>query len=356
MSVHLIQLVMLIMPGAWTASAISIVPAVMGQDEALRSRTVARDPLTGEWVDAAPADAGTPEGDLRLARQAVARREYSRGLRLVGAWERTYGKEHELYPAVVLVRTQAMIGQRRFEAARKILTRFIDEYDGTSYVHEALRQQFIIAEAFLGGVKRPFLWLPILPGEDMGLRILDDLSTGFTEDKHAEVAIKTKGDYFYRTGQHPLAELEYTRLLDEYPNGRYHAYALRRAADAAQASYAGVEYDEAPLIEAQQRYEEYALRYPSEAAAGGVGGILEKIRQDRADKVLSFARYYERTRHPRTAVYYYDIVLKEWPNTVAAEKARERLTILKAPPKGDSATQAPPARMEGTETKPEGTR
>lgn len=343
MSAHVIVFVISVLPSSWARPLILVSGFAAAQDDERRTRTVARDPATGEWVDATPADAGTPEGDLRLAREALVHRDYSRTLRLVAEWERAYGKTHELHPAAILVRTQAMIGQRRYEAARKILARFVDEYDGTSYVHEALRQEFIIAEAFLGGAKRPFLWLPILPAEDMGLRILDDLSTGFPDDAHAEAAVKTKADYFFRTGEHPLAEMEYARLLDEHPNGRYHAFALRRAADAAQASYAGVEYDEAPLIEAQQRYEEYAQRYPAEASAGGVGGIIEKIQQDRADKELSFGRYYERTRHPRTAIYYYELVLKDWPDSVAAQKAKERLAILGAPVEsGAAATPAGP--------------
>lgn len=343
MSTNAMLLVVSVMLASRAAPTMSMAGFAAAQDEGQRTHTVARDPATGEWGDAAPPDAGTPEGDLRLAREALVHRNYDRALRLVSEWERTYGKTHELSPAAVLVRTQAMIGQRRYEAARKILTRFVDEYDGTSYVHEALRQEFIIAEAFLGGAKRPLLWLPILPAEDMGLHILDDLSTGFPDDANSEAAVKTKADYFFRTGDHPLAELEYTRLLDEHPNGRYHAYALRRAADAAQASYAGVEYDEAPLIEAQQRYEEYAQRYPAEAASGGVGGIVEKIHQDRADKVLSFGRYYERTRHQRTAIYYYQILLKDWPDSVAAQKAKERLAILGAPLEGvGAATPAGP--------------
>jgi len=313
------------------------------REQEVRPRTVTRDPATGRWVEVAPPARDTPEGDLNHIRALLAERAYRKALREARGWCRRYGESHPELPAALLLESQSLIALRRFDEAHEKLTVFLNEYDGTRHVHEALRQEFIVAEAYLGGARRRFLWIRMLPGDDVALQILDNLSVDFPGDKHAELAIKTKADYFLRTGDNELAEMEYVRLLNDHPHSRYHAYALRRAADSAQASYNGPEYDEAPLIEAQNRFEEYALHYPDQAAGEGVGGILARIREDRAAKVLVTGRYYERSRHPRTAVYYYQLVVRDWHGTGAERDARVRLAALGVEPGSAPSTQpAPP--------------
>ena len=106
---------------------------------------------------------------------------------------------------------------------------------------------------------------------------------------------------------------------------------LMVSADAALASFAGVEYDDAPLIEARGRFVDYRVRYPAAAAAEQFDSVLNTIRARRAEKHYVIGEYYERTEHLSSAVYYYRIVMERWPETVAASKARTRLELLGAP-------------------------
>ncbi|MCG3132193.1 MAG: hypothetical protein FLDDKLPJ_03026 [Phycisphaerae bacterium] len=313
-------------PAPAEGAAVATATVVVSQDK--RSRTVVRDPGSQAWVEVIPSEPGTPDGDLHAAREHLLTGSPGTAAKAVDRWIRDHGASHALYPDALLLKTQAWIAAHQFDEAHDLLTRFLNEFDGTSYVTEALRQEFVIAEAYLGGARRKFLGMRLMPGDDVGLRILDDMTANFPNDAHAELAIKTKADYFFRRGESSLAELEYTRLLNEYPQSRYHAYALRRAADCAQAVFVGPEYDEAPLIEAQSRFEEYARRYPQQAAEEGVPGIFVAIREARAEKLVKTAEYYERARHPKTAVFYYQLAVRDWSGTQAEAKARRRLDVL----------------------------
>jgi len=193
---------------------------------------------------------------------------------------------------------------------------------------EALRLQFVIAEAYLGGARREFLGLKILDAEDEGYRILDEISIEYENGDLALAAIKTKADHMFRKGDHALAELEYDRMVKEYPRSRYHQYALARSAESALASHAGVEYDESALIEAEERYREYRRLYPGAADRAGVGLILDGIREQRAEKEFITGQYYERTNHLSSAVYYYQSVVEDWPGTLAAARAADRLELI----------------------------
>ena len=256
--------------------------------------------------------------------------EYGRALSALARFEKTHGADHALYPDVMIARAEALIGQRKYDRAHTILGEFLDRYSGLAQTSEALRLEFIIAETFFTGTKRKFLGMRLLSGEDIACSILVDISTSYPADPLAPLAIKTKADYYFRIGEHALAELEYARLLRGYPNHRYHRVGLRRSADAALASFRGLEYDEAALIEAQERFNDYRLQYPTAGDRQEVDVIVTGIEESRAAKDYSVGAYYERTDHLTTAVYYYRLVRREWPDTVAAARATARLISLGA--------------------------
>jgi len=296
------------------------------QQSRLRTLTYDREKQT--WVETAPPRPGTPEGDLYVIRQAIIQTRFRRASSRVKSFIKEYGTQHPLYAEVLIAKAEALVGRRHYEKAHETLQEFLAAFNGTPGMSDALRLEFIIAESFLKGEKRKFLGLRVLSGEELGLEILGELSAEYPGNEYAELALKTRGDYLFRTGDHALAELDYNRLIREYPRSRYHQYALKRAAEAALASFGGVRYDEAPIVEASERFREYRNAYPGEADRDGVGLVLDSIREMRADKEFRVGRYYERTDHLSSAVYYYELVRRDWPGTVAASRATRRLELL----------------------------
>lgn len=306
-----------------------------------RTRTLTYDPQRKEWVEQLPPPMGTAAGDLYAIRVRIQRGEYKAALFAIKRFIKDYGLTDSLYPDVLLARADALIGRNDYFKAHQVIQGFFSEFGGAPQTEEALRLEFVIAEAFLGGAKRKVLGVPLVSAEDLGLRILDEISTDYPDSRMAELALKTKGDHLFRQGEHGLAQLEYDRLLRDYPQSRYHRYCLRRAADAALASYAGIEFDETPLIEAEDRYREYRAQYPDDAAREGVDLILATIRERLAEKEFSIGRYYERTGHLSSAVCYYRGVKEQWPDTIASVKATKKLMLF-----GASEAAAPVEPME----------
>lgn len=335
-------------------AAATAISAELAQPPPERIQEWEYDVATQQWVAVTPPAPGTPEGDLHAANVLIRNGKFTAAIRALKRWEKAYGPTDPLFPSALVALAQAQIGARDHYEAYKTTQRFMNEFEGLEQTRAVLRQSFVIAEAFLSGVKRKFLGLRILPADDVALRILDDISAQYAGDEIAEFAIRTKGDYFFRTGDHDLAELEYSRLINEYAGGRYHTFALKRAADSAMAQFAGTAYDESPLIEASGRYTEYMAAAPDDAGQEGVGEILEAIRQERAMKDFSIGRYYEKTRHVSSAVFYYENILRDWPDTIGADRAAARLEVLRAafpaspprgpdvPPKVDGPQETPP--------------
>ena len=295
-----------------------------------RNRTLSYDVAKKDWVEDAPPTPGSAEAELHEIKLAITATNYDKAFAQTKAVIRELGEDHRLYPDLLIARAEAQIGRKRFVKAHLALQEFLSKFSGMPQTAEALRLEFVIAESYLKGERRRWMGLRLLSGKDAAIQILDEISSNHPDSPLAELAIKVTADYMFDSGDHKLAEGEYARLLREYPRSRYTEHAMSRSAEAALASYGGVAYDEAQLIEAEERFEDLR-RYSAEVAARkDVGAVLDSIRESRAEKDLSIASHYDKTEHFSSAVYYYRLVLQDWPGSIASVRATERLRLLGA--------------------------
>lgn len=296
--------------------------AAHGADRATpKAERLRFDASEGVWIELPTPQAGTVDGDLAIARALYADKAYKAARKTIRAWLKDYGESSAHHPAALLLAAQIEKAMRHYDAAYNILSQLLEEFRRSQPAGEAVVEMFNIAEVYLGGVRRKFLGMRLLNATDFAIEILDDIANQYPDAVIAEQALKTKADYFHDKGDFSLAELEYGQLVRAYPNGRYDRYAQRRVADSALASFGGVLFDERPLIEAEERYRSYAARYPGLAEQEGIGLILGEVREKRAAKEFEIGAYYQRTRHPRAAAYYYRSTITNWPDSIAATKA-----------------------------------
>jgi len=204
----------------------------------------------------------------------------------------------------------------------------INEFPNTREFAISIRRELDIAKAWLAGKKKRTLGILFLDATDEALDILSQIEQLAGGYRIAEVALWTKGEYFYKTGQFELAEIAFRRLAKEYKSPRYHQAAMYRSAASALASFPGVYFDDTPLLEAHELYTEYMESFPNEARREDIPTILEQIRLKRAEKEFLIAKFYARIRKPQAAAYYYRYVIRTWADTLWAEKSRAELQRL----------------------------
>ena len=303
------------------------------------------DPRTGQWTEQPPPVPGTEDGDLDLARQALAREEYADAHKRVLAWIQQYGGQAERYPEALYLRGTAELELGEYRAAHDSYKALLNDFPGSPYAERALPAEFRIAEQYLAGKKRK-AWKGLLRVRDYdeGIKIMDDIIANHANTDLAELAMKSKADYYFRRGEFELAQDDYARLAREYPRSRYEPYALLRSGEAALAGFPGVKFDDAGLVEAEERFRQFAQRYPQLAEAKQVPVILEQTRTTRAQKEFVIADYYERTHKKSAAAFYYRSTVRNWPGTTWAAQAEARLARLgyAAP-----ATTQPDAQVSG---------
>ncbi|MHC5095889.1 MAG: outer membrane protein assembly factor BamD, partial [Planctomycetota bacterium] len=112
---------------------------------------------------------------------------------------------------------------------------------------------------------------------------------------------------------------------DRWPTGQTRQTAVLRMAQTLHASYDGAPYDASVLESARSYFEDYQMQYPQEASRLEVAQTLALITEQLAYKEYEMGFYYERTGSMAAAEQYYNKVIKEWPDSKAAQMAKARL-------------------------------
>jgi len=299
--------------------------AEAAQEEQYRERQVL-DPQTDTWVEQAVALPGTPEAELDEARALLARGEVRAAYGRLKKWVETH-REHERYFEALLLLGEACFGRERFYQAYERFEEVVENTAGELF-YKALLREVDVARAFLAGRKR-IIWgfLP-LPAYDDGVEILDRVWERVPGTRLGEDALRLKAEYFFGVGDYQLAQDEYANLAREYPSGRFVRLAMLRAAVAAQEAFPGTKFDDRALLDAEEGYRQVKAAFPEFAQREGVDERLEAIARKRAEKDLEIARWYERTQATPAAAFYYQLILREHPQTLEAVEARRRLRAL----------------------------
>lgn len=299
-------------------------PAVAAQDERYRERQVL-DPESDEWKPLPP-DAERPAGVVDQARRALATGKPQETKGLLDKWVKQNKDDDRILEAHLL------LGEAYFQMGEfwKAYESFevVAESGAGELFYRALRREMDVARAFFSGKKRNLWGFIPLPAYDDGVEILDKVFERAPGTRLGEDALKLKADFLYERGDMDLAQDEYVTLVREYPSGRYTQTAMLRSAEAADASFPGVKFDDRPLVEAEERYKQVKATFPAYAERERVDARLDGIRAKRAEKDLDIGRWYERTNRPQAAEYYYRAVLRDWSGTVAATEARGRLRAM----------------------------
>ncbi|MHC4456158.1 MAG: outer membrane protein assembly factor BamD [Planctomycetota bacterium] len=208
--------------------------------------------------------------------------------------------------------------------------KFLAEFRESELFDAALEREFAIGTAFLGGEKKQILKFFKIRGYAEGVRIMERIidRTGLDSPMGLKAAIAIAESYEERE-LFDDAYLMWDSILQQWETGEMGEKASLGKARCKHAAYRGPKYDVSNLISAETHYENFSLKYTTDAQKLGVDKILEQINEQRAYKQFSIGRYYQRTDSQASAIFYYEMVLNNWPNTKAAEMAEQMLGDLR---------------------------
>lgn len=244
----------------------------------------------------------------------------------------------------LFAQAEVSLARRRNQSASRAFRKVVDDYPESELRAPALARLFRIGTYFLEGPVTRDLIVYKVRGTEQGMEILDKVSEEIgLEDPNglgikAAVAVARSQE---RRGEHEDAYLRWREIAAVWGTGPLGRDALLGMAQNKLAAYNRHPphrrhlYDGANLTEARTYYLRFKDLYPQDASQIDVDRIVQQIDQDMAHKQLGIARYYQRTGHDQAAHLYYDMVVRAWPDTPAAQLAREALHAEPSEPTKD---------------------
>lgn len=281
----------------------------------------------GQWEQLTSFDPATPEGQLQAIRKAIAEEHGGKAVKLASRWIERY-PNHPLLVEAHLLRGDARVLENDFFDALFDYEWVIRMYPASEQFITALEREFKVAEIFAGGKRRKLLGMRLITAygeaEEIFIRIQERLP-GSDLGERASIRL---GDFYFDRGEMERAAEAYDLFLDNYPRSRRREWAMLRLIQASLARFKGPNFDSTGLIDAQERIRQYKSEFPAAAERIGADALTNRIADSLALKLFNTARWYEGQGEKVSAVHVYRRLIRDYPQTGAAQDALARLEAM----------------------------
>ncbi len=283
------------------------------------------------WVAVTPA-AAPREVDPAVNRiAALLESGQSRAARKQGiTWVKNAAKDAPGRDRVLWVIAQAFYQDDKRLDSFFYCDQLMDEHPDSPYFAPALQYQYRIADEFLSGHRRVFIYFPILAAEDEGVDMMYRVQQRSPGSPLAEKALLRTADFYYADSQFDLAADAYGIFAKSYPRSPFTPRAQLRRAYSNLAQFRGMKFDSTPLLDARAQLVELAATYPDLATQENLSTLVKRIDNTFANKLIVTGDFYQRTGQNRAAAYNYQYVLMHYPQAPEAAQAQKRLADLPA--------------------------
>ena len=256
------------------------------------------------------------------------------------AARRAYNAIKEDFPEIagpdfdIFMKAEIYYCSVKFTKAVRNYNKLLTEYPKSKFTDAALDREFSIATEYLAGRKKVVLGFIRIRGYAEGIRIMEKIAerVGLDTQMGIDASFAVAENYEQRK-KFNEAFLKWWEISLEWDSGLVGRDALLGMARNKHAVYNKPPehkrsfYDASSLSSAKSYYGRFKLLYPKDAKEIGVDEILSEIDEQLAYKQLSIGRYYQRTGNIQSANLYYDMVVNDWPDSKAAQQAKELLTV-----------------------------
>lgn len=136
-------------------------------------------------------------------------------------------------------------------------------------------------------------------------------------------------DSYYQLRQFKDAEDSYLRVIENYPNSEWVPYAQFRIPYCKLSNIRIQERNYALLAQSRHGFEEYIANNPQGALVPMAKEIVAEINIAMAERDFETGQFYLRRKRPDAGAIYFESVMKEYPNTEWADKAKRKLEMLR---------------------------
>jgi TolA-binding protein len=254
---------------------------------------------------------------------------------------------------------ECLRNQRKYPDAVDTYHKMMIDFPGGAYRERACAEVFKIADYWLddtraeiqtghksyvpnvGRIFRPDPTRPTLDQEGRALQALEYVYTNDVNGPGADKALFWVGYVNYYRNNFSEADHHFSLLIEMHKDSPLRPLAMELAIISKNNSTGGAVYDGQKAAEALQLVHHAEATMPEFRSEDKTAFLTRQklaIRMQQAEKDYKMAVYYERTKHPGSAYFYYELVRRRYPGTKFADLATARMDAIRAEAeKGDPA-------------------
>jgi outer membrane protein assembly factor BamD len=284
-------------------------------------------PETKRWINVKRMPKETPELQLEYARSIMMEGDYKKALREADKFSDFYS-DSELADQNQFLRAEVRMKQGKLDLAARDFQQVVSAYPKSELYDEVIAQQYAIGDHFYEkGQRREqrpfglFAEAPYKKAIKVYGMVIDNQP--FTPAA-AEAQYKLGLCHFARE-EFVEAAYEYRRVVEDYTNSDWVDEASYGLAETYYVSALPPDYDQTTSKLAIEAIDEFKVRFPEDERVAELEGKRSEMQERIARQRLQTARFYEKRRDFKAARLYYEVVVEQFPETKAAETAREWL-------------------------------
>ncbi len=227
----------------------------------------------------------------------------------------------------IFIEAELLYCDQKFTKAVRNYNKFLQkDYGGSTLYDVTLERLFRIAKAFLAGRKMTVLGIFQIRGYAEGVKIMESITDRAGDRPIGIQAAVAVAESYERRKMFNEAHLKWSEISWQWKTGRIARQALLNMAQCKHAAYKGPKYNASSLDSAKTYYENYKSRYPEDTKELAIDEILKQINEQIAYKQFNIGQYYQQTGKTLAANLYYQMIIRNWPESESAKLAKEAFT------------------------------
>lgn len=202
--------------------------------------------------------------------------------------------------------------------AFKTYQKFLKTYTGSRRTNEIMEKQYNLGITQMNS-------LEVRSAIKMFEQIIEHNSLGpYAADSQIKIA-----DCYQKLKNFDLAIENYEKLIESYSDSAWVPYAQFQIPMSKIEDERRQDRNFGLLTEAEDGFEDYMANNPDGALKETAMQKMADIMTAKAEREFEIGEFYLRRKKPKSAQIYYDVVVKDFPETVWSAKASEKLKYLR---------------------------
>src|SRR5438445_2694901 len=206
----------------------------------------------------------------------------------------------------------------------------VEKYPTSPYFDDAIEAQFRIGELYLNGKKLKVLGMSIASSLDRAVTIFANVVRTAPYGKYTARAQFDIGLAREKQGANDAALQAYQAVVDKFPNEPVAVDAQYQIGYIWFTAARTGTKDIAAVSNARTAFQDFLFHYPNSEKAAQARANLELLEHKETTSSYQVAKFYDKQKYYRSAVIYYNEVIRQQPGSTESNLAKKRIDQLRA--------------------------